>query len=258
MSTWPAAPPPTRHPMGLFLRWFAPLYATWIARRHLDGVWARDLDRLREALAKGPVILAANHVSWWDGQLLLVLHRYLGVEGRFLIKADSVDEMPYIRHLGGIPIDRRSAAGALAGLEEAAAFLTGPGRLVWIFPQGELRPPHLRPLGLERGVELLHRISKAPVLPFAWVSGWRLLHLPTWAIAVGEPISGRERFLPRLEEALVQQIDALDRWLADPSTAALEPVVPSVVVPFEDRFGAQLYTFVARMFGALRGLLSRG
>lgn len=257
MNTWPAAPPPTRHPMGLFLRTAAPLYATWIARRHLDGVWARDLDRVREALARGPVILAANHVSWWDGQLLLVVNRYLGVEGRFLVKADSVAEMPYMRHLGGIPIDRSTASGALAGIEEAVEFLSGPGRLVWIFPQGELRPPSLRPLKLERGVELLHRLSKAPVIPFAWVSGWRLLHLPTWAIGVGEPLSGRERFLPRLEEALIGQIEGLERWIADPSSAALEPVVPSVIVPFEDRFGARLYMFWARLFGWLRGLVQR-
>ena len=249
---WPPAPAPTRAAMGLFLRHAAPLYATWLVRNHLDGLWGCGLDHLREALTRGPVILAANHVSWWDGQLVLAINRHLDVQARFLVKAESVEEMPYLRHLGAIPVDRSTASGSLASLEEAAAFLTGPGRLVWIFPQGELRPPALRPLELSRGVELLHRLSKAPIVPMAWTSGWRLLHLPAWALSIGPPLSGRDRLMARLEEALVTQLDLLDRWFLDPTSAPLTPIVPSVVVPFERRFGAKIYLFFAGLLQRLR------
>lgn len=253
MST-PTAPSPRRPPMALFLNLAAPLYARWLARRHLDGVWAHGLDRAREALAAGPLILAPNHVAWWDGQLILVLNRALGVEGKFLVNADNVDRMSYLRHLGGIPIDRSSVSGSLAAMEEAAAWLDRPGRLLWIFPQGRYRPPSARPLELHRGVELLHRLSRAPVMPVGSVTGWRDLHLPAWALSFGPPISGRDRLLARLEEATIAELDRLERWFDHPDDS-LEAVVPSVVVPYEDRFGSRFYLFFSDLFRWLRARL---
>lgn len=258
MTDLPYVPPPTRHPMGLFLRRFAPLYAVWIARRSLDGVFGTGLDAVREQLKTGSVILAANHVSWWDGQLMLIVNRALGVDGRFFVVANRAQELSYLRHLGGITIDRVTVGGTLGGIEEAAAFLSGgPGRLLWIFPQGRYRPAGVRPLGLERGVSLLHRMSGAAVIPTAMLPGWRELHVPSWAIGFGAPVTGRDRFMERLETGIVEQLDALDLWFDTPDRAPMPALVPSVIVPFEDRLGSRFYLFWARLWGAVTGLFKR-
>lgn len=257
MTELPYVPPPTRHPMGLFLRRFAPLYAVWIARQNLDGVFAIGLDDVRRELEKGPVILAANHLSWWDGQIMLIVNRALGVDGRFFIVADRAQELSYLRHLGGITIDRVTVGGTIGGIEEAAAFLSGPGRLLWIFPQGRYRAPSLRPLGLERGVSLLHRMSGAVVIPTGMLTGWRDLHVPAWAIGFAAPVTGRDRFMERLEAAIVSQLESLELWFDTPGRAPLPAIVPSVIVPFENRFGSRFYLFWARLWGALAGLFKR-
>lgn len=258
MTSRQVVPPTWRHPMALFLRTAAPLYATLLARRHLDGVWARGLDDLRAQLAKGPVILAPNHVGWFDGQLVLVLHRVLGVEGRFLVKADNVEKMSYLRLLGGIPIDPTSTSGSLAAMEEAAAWLDGPGKLLWIFPQGRFRPPSVRPLELQRGVELLHRISNAVIVPVGSMSAWRDLHLPAWGLSFGAPVSGRDRLLPRLEEALIAEIETLERWFDQPaSVEGVEAIVPSVVWPYEKGLGSRFYLLCADIFRAIAKAVRR-
>ena len=238
--------------MGLFLRRAAPLYAMWIARRHLDGVFVRGLESTRALLDQRPVILASTHSSWWDGQLLLVLFRALGVPAAFLVDASSVEEMSYLRKMGAIPIDAGSLTSSVAAMEEAAAVLSAPRRAVWIFPQGVLRPPDVRPLGLQRGVDLLARHSRAVVVPVAMVPGWRLLHLPSWAISFGAPLEPGRDLMERLETALVAEIEELERFFDERhQDVSLEVLVPSVVVPFERRFGARVYLFFAELWGRL-------
>lgn len=257
MSQLPYVPPPTRHPMGLFLRRFAPLYAVWIARRSLDGVWATNLESVRERLAKGPVILAANHVSWWDGQIMLIVNRALGVDGRFFVVADRAQELSFLRHLGGITIDRVTVAGTLGGIEEAAEFLSGPGRLLWIFPQARYRPSSVRPLGLERGVSLLHRLSGAVVIPTGMVTGWRDLHVPAWTLSFGASVTGRERFMERLESEIIAQIETLDTWFDTKDREPMPAIVRSVITPFEKRFGSRFYLFWAQVWGVLTSSFRR-
>lgn len=244
--------------MGMFLRRFSPLYAILIARRHLDGVYVRGLEETRALLRERPVILAATHTSWWDGQLLLVVFRALGVKARFLVDAESVQAMSYLRQMGAIPLDRHGMATTVAAIEEASAWLSGPERAVWIFPQGVLRPAHARPLGLRRGVDLLARHSGAVVVPVAMVPGWRLLHLPTWAISFGAPLEPGRDLLVRLEAALVDELDALDAFFdEDRPSPELTPLIPSVVVPFEDRFGAKIYLAFSKAFGGLVAAIGR-
>jgi 1-acyl-sn-glycerol-3-phosphate acyltransferase len=244
--------------MHLFLRAAAPRYAMWIARRYLDGVFLHGEAELRDAIARGPVILATNHLGWWDGQLVLMLFRHLGLEpgvgGAFLIQAQSVREMSYLRHLGAIPVDRASLTTSLEGLEHAAAFLDGPGKVVWIFPQGRYRPSSVRPLGLERGVLLLSRMSGAPIVPGALVSGWRLNPVPSQVMSFGPPIDGRQRQAERLEAAICAEIDRAEAWIdayADPPPIGV--VVPSVIKPFQDRLGSRIYLLFARALAWLRG-----
>jgi 1-acyl-sn-glycerol-3-phosphate acyltransferase len=241
--------------MKLFLNTLAPAYAGWLARRFLDGVYVRNGEAIRALTQDEPVILAANHVCWWDGQIMLLIHRYLGVDARFLINQSSIDEMSFLGVLGGIGIDRSSISSTLAGLERSAAWLDAPKHSLWIFPQGRYRPAHVRPLELERGVRLLARMSGATIVPVGLTYQFLDSHLPSVVVSFGEPVRGRERLVQRLEEAITVELDAADVWFDTPERSTLPAMVPSSVVPFEDRFGSRFYLFWARVFGWIRGLV---
>jgi 1-acyl-sn-glycerol-3-phosphate acyltransferase len=142
----------------------------------------------RAHVPAGPVILAANHLSFLDGPLVL------GVAPRgvhFLIKESLAKGFGKILLWAGqIPIyggaGREALAVALAELKR--------GRLVGIFPEGTRRTGHVE--AIHPGVAWLAIHSGAPVVPVACLGtrleGEGVNRLPTFrrriAIVFGPPV----------------------------------------------------------------------
>lgn len=204
----PRPPRDTRSPT--FLRLVRPYVRRRISRE-LDGLWVSGLEPLRARLAGGPLLLAPTHVSWWDAFLLVALDEALGAEGWCLMDADNLARLPFFGWIGALPLDRTGGGRARRGLEFAAAKLSGPGKALWVFPQGRQRPAHLRPLGLEPGVRLLQRLTQAPVVPISLNYLFREGERPAAFAAIGRPVEGD--LLPGLEASLVQGLDAIDRFV---------------------------------------------
>lgn len=220
----------------------APLRTPWflgLARRYarrklargLDGLRAAGVEEARSAAAAGPVVLAANHVCWWDPFLVVALDEALGTEGYALMDAGSLAGLPFFARLGALPLDRSAPARLRAGLRAAAALLDRPGRAVWMFPQGRLRPAHLRPLGIHPGVSLLARLAPgAAVVPVALQYAFGEHPAPAALARFGEAIpnglAATRRGLARLESALEEGLDEIDASLAG-DAPPLPVLVPS-------------------------------
>ncbi len=88
--------------------------------------------------ARGPVLLAANHRSYFDVVALALVARQIGRPVRFLGKKEIFDA-PLVgtvaRSLGGIPVARGS--GSDQPLREAEAALKA-GEVVMVLPQGTI------------------------------------------------------------------------------------------------------------------------
>ncbi len=146
-----------------FQRWFRGHVRSQLAR-NFDGVFVLGLEEAKMQLQKGPVLFAANHRCRWDAMLLILLDELIGGGGAVLMDADNLRRFSFFRALGAIPLERRSAAAMRRGLRLGQEHLKKPGASLWIFPQGQQRPAELRPLGLQRGVELLARgVTTVPV-----------------------------------------------------------------------------------------------
>ncbi|MEZ4451800.1 MAG: lysophospholipid acyltransferase family protein [Nannocystaceae bacterium] len=197
--------------------WFLALARRYVRgrlRRGFDGVYVAGEAQVRAAL-RGPVILAANHVAWWDALTVLLLDQRLGGDGRCLMDADNLRRLPFFAWVGALPLDRSSPRRALADLDRGLRALDRPGRALWIFPQGAQRPAHLRPLGLQRGVVRLARRSGAPVVPVSLNYLYREAPEPTVVVAYGAPIDpGRgAALLGDLEVALERGLDQIDAFV---------------------------------------------
>ncbi len=87
---------------------------------------------------KGPVLLAANHRSYFDVAALAIVARDIGRPVRFLGKKE-IFEAPVVgqiaRAIGGIPVDR--GVDALSPLRAAEAALKA-GEVVIVLPQGTI------------------------------------------------------------------------------------------------------------------------
>jgi 1-acyl-sn-glycerol-3-phosphate acyltransferase len=96
-----------------------------MAGRGLRGIW------LRGRLPTGPFVWAANHHSWWDP---FVADIVLGAAGRpacLLMLQSNMERYGFARRLGVF-----GSAEPRRGLDYLA-----DGRVLVIYPEGELRPP---------------------------------------------------------------------------------------------------------------------
>ena len=93
--------------------------------------------------AKGPAILASNHLSFSDSIFLpLVLRRRV----TFVAKAEYFEDKKtawFFRAVGQIPIKRGGGSASLRALESAQEVLES-GRLFGIYPEGTRSIPSTR------------------------------------------------------------------------------------------------------------------
>jgi 1-acyl-sn-glycerol-3-phosphate acyltransferase len=140
--------------------------------------------------ADRPLLLVANHTSWYDGFLLREVHRRVRPESplRTLMLRDELTRAPILRWIGGVGFDPShplSLRGALRTVQAGR----GQGVVLSFFPQGRIYPATRRPPGFHPGVEFVMRtLAPLSVLPVA-------LHLemgnrvrPTAWILAGEPV----------------------------------------------------------------------
>jgi 1-acyl-sn-glycerol-3-phosphate acyltransferase len=207
MST-STTPPSPRRP------WFIALVRRYVRRalrQKFDGLFITGLDEARAAIAARPVILAANHVCWWDAFVLVALDDALGGGGHVVMDELNLQRLPFFAALGAVPVTREGGARVRRHLERAAGLVKTPGTSLWFFPQGRQRAAHLRPLDFKAGLRLLARRSGADVLPVSLNYVWREAPVPTIVVTFHAPIAGRnDDLLEAVERAVVGGLDAQD------------------------------------------------
>lgn len=134
-------------------------------------VWTKRDWRGQEHLgAPGEgVVVAANHLSWFDPLLLLHYSNDADRPARFLAK-DSLFEIPFVGRVmtgaGTIPVYRES--GNAADAVKAAVAAVEGGEAVWVYPEGTItRDPDLWPMSGKTGAARIALESGAPVIPVA-------------------------------------------------------------------------------------------
>ncbi len=186
-------------------------------RRGIAALRVEGQDRIAAAAAAGPLLICANHVSFHDGLIAELLSRDLP-DARVLMRADQLRNAPLLRWAGATGVEDSALDGARA-LRFAVRFLDRPGRALWLFPQGRLRPQWARPLGFRGGADLIARRSGAILLPVSLHYEVGEREQPEAWVRVGPPTDGNS-----LEHAVEQGLDAIRaRILSGGAPAGLWP-----------------------------------
>jgi 1-acyl-sn-glycerol-3-phosphate acyltransferase len=130
--------------------------------------WVKlDCEGMAHIPKQGPVIIAANHLSYFDPLCLGVFVDAAGREARFLAKSELFESRLLgwvLRAAGQIPVYRetRDAAQSL----QAAVETMREGAAVVIYPEGTTtRSPDFSPMKPKSGVARLAALTGAPVVP---------------------------------------------------------------------------------------------
>jgi 1-acyl-sn-glycerol-3-phosphate acyltransferase len=193
---------------------FELLFRRWMRRR----VRAVRITGLPASLPPArPLLLAANHVSWWDGFVLREVQRALrpGAPLYTLMSSAELERLPFFRLLGVVGID----GGSPGTLASALRFLRErlrerPDSVIVLFPQGRIWPSHRRPLGFRPGVELFARRLGPVVVPVGVHAEPLNAASPTYFASVGEPCAAAPE-ASGLERSVEAQLDAVLAFLAE-------------------------------------------
>ena len=196
-------------------------------RRHFHAVRVSGLERCLAASAGGePLIVCANHVSWWDPMTQVLLGAEVLPQRRHFAPMDAtaLERYAIFKQLGVFGVELKTARGAAQFLRAGLSVLEGGG-VLWVTPQGRFADPRERPLEFKPGLAALASRVKGGciVLPLAVEYTFWNERLPETLIRFGEAIEVNGQAAAELEErlkaALLKSMDELQELAVarDPS-----------------------------------------
>jgi 1-acyl-sn-glycerol-3-phosphate acyltransferase len=190
--------------------WFFTRIVRSYFRRHFRAVSIQNAGRLREA--SGPLIVYANHASWWDPMVSVLLAQTLlpGHKHYAPMDAAPLARYPILRKVGIFPVELATARGAVQFLRTSEAILKSGG-VLWVTPQGRFADVRERPLAFKPGLAaLVARVPEATVLPLAIEYTFWDERLPETLLHFAPPVIVKtDEATPALEAALEAAMNAL-------------------------------------------------
>lgn len=172
--------------------WFERIFAIYnrnLLKRRFHSLNISGLDFLKDKNESFPMLIYANHSSWWDGLVIRKILRKFEFENYVMMEEKQLRNLFLFRKLGAFSVVRENPREAVRSINYAARLLReNPNRTVLIFPQAEIFPNDARPLnfyhGLARIIEKVERCAAVPIaLRYEFLGNFK----PEIYAKIGEP-----------------------------------------------------------------------
>ncbi|MBX2989913.1 MAG: lysophospholipid acyltransferase family protein [Bacteroidetes bacterium] len=209
------------------------LYNTRLLRRHFFRVHLGGLEHIRQLDRTRPVLFIGNHCCWWDGLIeyhlateVLDADIYLMMEERQMVR------YRFFRWLGAFSVRRESPRSSVESMQYAASLFDTPNRFLWMYPQGEMKPNDVRPLGFFPGAARIIQMVGRPVqvVPFARRYEFLMEQRPEAFTLFGKPmlVDPAQDFretTEQFEHAVTGLLDTLRCKIADSDMSGFKTVL---------------------------------
>ncbi len=141
-------------------RWFWRTFSHWSIRLCFEKVEAIGLPILAN---DQPVLMIANHVSWWDGFWANEMNnRYFKRDYFVMMLEEQLKTRPFLRQGGAFSI-HPGKRSIIHSLRYTAELLHNPDNLVLIFPQGKIHSLYQTEFVFMRGLDRAFKQLTNPI-----------------------------------------------------------------------------------------------
>lgn len=204
-----------------------------------------------------PLIVYANHASWWDPLVALLLSERLFPDRTLYapIDATAVERYKFFERMGFFGVEQHTLRGAAQFLRQSRAILQQPGASIWLTPEGHFADPRDEAARFEPGLaHLAAERNSGLLLPIALEYPFWEERLPEALVRFGQPLDvAQHRFTSKAhwDQLLRERLRETQRQLAALSIARDESAFQIIL---RGRAGTSgIYDWLRRGGAWLRG-----
>lgn len=178
-------------------------------------------------------ILFASHCSWWDGIIGYTLLRTF-MKIRFHLMIEELYRFPLLSKIGAFSVEKNSPQSALKSLNYCTEILENKDNLLWIFPQGEVKPPDYRPIKFANGLSYLYKkVNGVNIIPISHRYNFIREDKPEIFIEMGKPViipnktQKRQEITRLLENELCNLLDKQRNDISNGNLSGYESILKS-------------------------------
>jgi 1-acyl-sn-glycerol-3-phosphate acyltransferase len=121
----------------------------------------------REVIIRGdvpdrglPVLVVANHFSWWDGFWIMYMNMKLfGRKFYFMMLEEQLRKHMFFNKTGGYPV-KKGSRSIIETISYTLDLLKEKGNMVLLFPQGKIESHHTESFTFEKGaVRIINEVK---------------------------------------------------------------------------------------------------
>lgn len=173
----------------------------WVANQFFYGMLENRFFALRykgnenfEKMDKSiPTIAFAPHTNWWDGIVgYNIARRIFGKEIRLMV--EELNRFPILRKGGAFSVNKKSPQASMKALQYAIEVIEDLGNVLYIFPQGIIKPPNFRPIEFQTGLAYIaqkaaQKYGKVNLIPIGVNYFFLRADKPEVMVEIGEVIT---------------------------------------------------------------------
>ncbi len=100
-----------------------------------------------------PLLIVANHISWWDGFWIMYLNRtFFKKKFHFMMLEEQLKKYRFFNYSGGFSVNKKSKT-IIETLQYTTDLLKDKKNMVLIFPQGEIKSIYETNIKFEKGLD---------------------------------------------------------------------------------------------------------
>ncbi|MDD3436727.1 MAG: lysophospholipid acyltransferase family protein [Candidatus Gastranaerophilales bacterium] len=173
----------------------------WVANRFFYGMLENRFFALRYKNEENffardtqvPCIAFATHTNWWDGILAYnICRRIFDKEIRLMV--EELNRFPILRRGGAFPVNKKSPQASMRALQYSVDVIGDLNNILYIFPQGIIKPPNFRPIEFQTGLayiaqKAVKKYGKVNLIPLGVNYCFLRADKPEILVDVGEVIT---------------------------------------------------------------------